>query len=72
MSKSEWDYNEEMFNTQPQPVEQPLVERLVMKESSFFFTIKLVILVLVLTFGTGILVTGVNQDRTNQMSIDEP
>ena len=43
-----------------------------MKESLFFFTIKLAILVLVLTFGTGILVTGVDQDRTNQMSIDEP
>jgi ABC-type multidrug transport system permease subunit len=43
-----------------------------MKETPFFFWIKLIILVVILTFGFGILVGGIGEnDHTNTVSIGE-
>lgn len=43
-----------------------------MKENPFFLAVKVLILVTILGFGVGILITGADQPRENTVSIEEP
>jgi hypothetical protein len=72
MSKSEWDYNEEMYTTMKTYVpSEKIVNQLNVKESLFFFTAKAIILAVILSLGTAILVVGVGDERENTVSVND-
>lgn len=77
MSKNEYDFNEETFTLLGEPTapiveDKPVIQRHQLRQSTWSTVMEIVVLVLILLFGVGVMVSnGDWNERENTVSVEE-